>query len=74
MWIFIKKDNNINENDSLIFIKSEIKTNKASEKNIKYDIYNPYNKEKLNISICEEIPINIYFPIELCKETRQLYD
>ena len=70
----LKKENNNNENDSLIFIKSEIKTNKASEKNIKYDIYNPYNKEKLNISICEEIPINIYFPIELCKETRQLYD
>ena len=70
----LKKENNINENDSLIFIKSEIKTNKVSEKNVKYDAYNPYNKEKLNLSICEEIPVNIYFPMELSKGTRQIYE
>ena len=37
----LKKENHINENDSLIFIKSEIKSNKASEKNVKFDVYNP---------------------------------
>ena len=72
--ILLKKENNISENDSLIFIKSEIKTNKASEKSIKYDAYNPYNKEKLNLSLCEEVPINIYVPMELSIETKQLYD
>ena len=70
----LKKENNINENDSLIFIKSEITSKKASEKNIKFDAYNPYNKEKLNISLCEEIPVNIYFPMELSQETKKLYD
>ena len=70
----LKKENNISENDSLIFIKSEIKTNKVSEKNVKYDAYNPYNKEKLNLSICEEVPVNIYFPMELSKGTKQIYD
>ena len=70
----LKKENNISENDSLIFIKSEIKTSKVSEKNVKYDAYNPYNKEKLNITICEEIPINIYCPMELSKGTREIYE
>ena len=70
----LKKENNISENDSIIFIKSEIKTNKVSEKNVKYDAYNPYNKEKLNISLCEDIPINIYFPMELSKGTKQIFE
>ena len=70
----LKKRNNINENDSLIFIKSETKIDKASEKNIKYDVYNPYNKEKLNLSICEEVPVNIYCPMELSKGTREIYE
>ena len=72
--ILLKKENNINENDSLIFIKSEIKTKKVSEKNIKYDVYNPYNKEKLNISICEQVPVNIYFPMELSEGTKEMYE
>ena len=70
----LKKENHINENDSLIFIKSEIKSNKASEKNVKFDVYNPYNKEKLNLSLCEEIPVNIYFPMELSKGTKQIFE
>ena len=70
----LKKENKINENDSLIFIKSEIKSNKASEKNVKFDVYNPYNKEKLNLSLCEEIPVNIYFPMELSKGTKQIFE
>ena len=70
----LKKENNINENDSLIFIKNEINSTKASEKNVKIDVYNPYTKEKLNLSLCEEIPVNIYMPMELNSGTKKLYD
>ena len=72
--ILLKTKNNININDSLIYIKNEIKSNKVSERNAKIEVYNPYNKKKLNLSICEEAPVNIYFPMELSKETKQLYD
>ena len=40
----LKAKYNINENDSLIFIKNEIKSDKVSEKNIKFDVYNPLIK------------------------------
>ena len=65
---------NISENDSLIFIKNEIKSAKASEKNIKFNVYNPYDKTELNLSYCGETTINIYFPIELSQETKQMYE
>ena len=70
----LKRENNINENDSLIFIKSEVKSNKASEKNVHIDVYNPYTKEKLNLSLCDQIPVGIYFPTELNTGTKSLYD
>ena len=64
----------INENDSLIFVKSEIKSDKASEKNVQFEVYEPYNKTKLNLSLCDETPINILIPMELSEETKQLYE
>ena len=70
----LKEKYNINENDSLIFIKNEIKSDKVSEKNIKFDVYNPYNKDKLNLSFCDDTPINIYIPMELSHETKQIYE
>ena len=70
----LKKEYNINENDSLIFIKQEKQASKASEKNIQYECYEPYNKTKLNISICSKVNINIYVPIELSEETRKMAD
>ncbi len=64
----LKRHYHINENDSLILIKKEYKTNKASEKKVNFDVYEPYNKKKLNLSICDETPINLYIPMELSKE------
>ena len=64
----------INPNDSLIIIKREIKSNKASEKSVKYDVYEPYNKTKLNLSYCDETSIKLYVPIVLSEETRQMYE
>ena len=68
----LKKKYNINENDSLIFIKKENKTNKASQKNIEYECFEPYNKTKLNMSICSNVDINIYVKLELSEVTKTL--
>ena len=72
--IKLKKENNISENDSLIFIKREIKTKIVSEKNVQLDVFNPYNKEKLNLSTCEELPVNMYLPMMLSKEINLIYE
>ena len=70
----LKREYNINENVSLIYLKQENTSSKASEKNIKYEIYEPYNFSKLNISICEEDTINIYIKLDLSDETRATYE
>ena len=70
----LKNEYNINENDSLIYLKQENTNAKASQKNVKYEIFEPYNFTKLNLSICEEDTINIYVKIDLSEETRNTYE
>ena len=70
----LRMENHINDEDPLIFLKNEISSNKPSEKNVNFEVYEPYNKTKLNSSICDETQINIYVPMELSKETKQLYE
>ena len=70
----LREKYHINENDSLIFIKNEIISSKASEKNINFDVYEPYNKTKLNLSLCDGTPINIFVPMELNEENKKLYE
>ena len=64
----------IDDKDYLIFIKKENISNKITEKNIKYEIFEPYNKTKLNLSLCEDTDINLYIPMELSKEIRKTYE
>ena len=70
----LKRAYHINENDSLIIVKSEQKSGKASDKNVIIDVYEPYNKTQLNLSLYDDNPINILIPMELDKETKQLYE
>ena len=69
----LKEKYNINEKDSLIFIKRENTNLKASEKNIQYLVYHPYNFSKLNLSYCDENTINLYVKTELSGETYEIY-
>ena len=70
----LKEHHNISENQSLIFIKYEKVTEIASERDIQYEVYHPVNKEKLNLSICEDVSISIYIPITLSEEAKQKYE
>ena len=45
----LKNEYNIQENDSLIFLKKENINVEPSEKNVNYEIYEPYNFTKLNL-------------------------
>ena len=70
----LRKAYNINENDSLIFVKTEDKSDKASQKNVKFEVLEPYNKTRLNLSLCDESPINLIIPMDISEETKQLYE
>ena len=70
----LKTKYHINENDSLIIVKNEVISDKASEKSVNYEIYEPYNKTKLNISLCDGTSINLYVPMELSKDNKQIYE
>ena len=69
----LKRENNLNENDSLIILKMEKLTNKTSERNIQYQIYEPINITLLNMSICKNSKIKVYIPFSLEGETLTLY-
>ena len=70
----LKEKYNLNENDNLIILKKEKKTNKAFEKEVQLEIYEPYNRTKLNISLCDETNINIYVKAKLSEEIKYSYE
>ena len=68
----LKKEYNISEGDALIILKKEKETDKASEKDIEYEIYEPYNKTLLNLSICSDVNINIYMKVDLSDDIKTI--
>ena len=74
MWNIINKKFKFDENISLIILKFEKLTNNAGQKNVQYEIYEPFNKTKLDLSICETTYIDLYVPITLTEETQSLYN
>ena len=69
----LKEYNNIESNISLIMIKFEKITNISKERILQYEIYEPYNKTKLNLSLCDNTTISIYSPVILSNKLTQLY-
>ena len=41
---------------------------------MQYEVYEPYNKTKLNLSICDNLTIDIYIPVILSEEIKKLYN
>ena len=70
----LKENYHINENDSLIIIKREKINCKASDKNIEYEVYEPYNKTKLNLTLCSETKINLYVKMDMSREIKNIYE
>ena len=65
---------NISDEQSLIYLKYEKITEKVSERDIQYEIYHPITKEQLNLTLCNNISIDIYIPITLPEETKHKYE
>ena len=69
----IKEKNGLNKNDSLILLQTEKLTNNIQEKNIQYEIYHPFTKELLDLSICNKYDIDIYVPLTLSEDENKLF-
>jgi hypothetical protein len=70
----LKEYYGLNESDSLIYLKQENKSAKSTEKNFQYEVFEPYNFTRLNLSICEGDTINLYIKIDLSEETKEIYE
>ena len=55
-------------------MKFEKVTNISSERSLQYEVYEPYNKTKLNLSICDNITIDIYIPVILSEKLQNLFE
>ena len=61
----LRKYYNINDNRTLIIFKLEYFEEGSLIPIVEYEIYYPYKNEKLNLSICEDIPIDIVIPVSI---------
>ena len=64
----------IPEKESLIVYKTDIKTSNYVQTYVQYEIYNPLNLDRLDLSICENTKITINTKINLDNSTISLYD
>ena len=69
----LRKQYQINNSLGLIIKKSEELTS-TSDRNLKYEIYHPITKEKLNLSYCEDITIDVYIPINITNDILELHE
>ena len=70
--IILRDEYNISDEDSLIYVKQQKLEIKSSQQDIKFEVFEPYNKTKLNLSLCSETKINIYVKLGLSDEIKIL--
>ena len=70
----LKDHNQIHKNASLVILKYEKLTGVGSEKSIQYEVYNPNDYQQLDLSICENVDIDILIPIHVDDEITNLYN
>ena len=66
----LKKKHNINY---LLILKFDVKLDDNSPTTVEYEVYNPYSKEKLDLSICNNEKIKIEVPKILDENSLILY-
>ena len=70
----LKNKYKIDDEDSLIIFKIDIKNKETLITYVKYEIYSPYTLELLNLTSCDESNIIMNIPVDLDSETINLYD
>ena len=58
----------------LIILKIDIRKSNIKSTAVEYEVYNPYTYERINLSICSNISIAVYAPVNLTEQESFLYD
>ena len=69
----LREKYDINKNISLIIFKVDYLINTSKIPYVFYEVYNPYTKEKLNLSYCKNV-INVAYPVEINEDELFKYD
>ena len=70
----LKSKYNISSQDSLIVLKTDIKSPDLSSTYVQYEIYNPNTLEPLDMNYCKEVKITVSVPVNLDSDKISLYD
>ena len=55
-------------------MKIDIKKEETKTTAVEYEVYNPYTKKKIDLSICQSKSISIYAPVSLNQQETSLYN
>ena len=67
----LKRANNISLDTSLIIL--ELEKRDSSDKNMQFEVFNPFTFHKLNLSVCDNTTIDLYVPLILSEEKEEEY-
>ena len=70
----LKAHYSIPETESLIIYKTDIKTSNSIQTYVQYEVYNPLNLERLNLTFCEDSKVTISSNVHLDNSTISLYN
>ena len=70
----LKEKESLTEEDDLIILKTDIKSDDYKITYIQYDIFHPYTKIKLDLGICQNISVYIYSPSLITSEDKSIYE
>ena len=70
----LKDTYNIKSDDLLLIFKIDIKSEDYLKTFVQYEIYEPRNFQRLNLSVCNKTEIIVNVPTELDSETLSLYE
>ena len=70
----LREKYNIDKNLSLLILKYEKISNISSERNLQFEIYEPINKTRLNLSFCNNVSIDVYVPVKLSEQFLEIYN
>ena len=69
----LKKYYNLENNDSLLIFKMDLKSEDQKQTFVHYEIYHPYNYSLLNLSLCDS-KIIVNTPVDLSDNSIKLYE
>ena len=59
--------------DYILILKVDIYSSNSTNIVLKYEAYDPYTLDKLNLSLCDDVKINVYLPYILSGEDSDIY-